>query len=149
VGLQSQAPRGNQALPIGGAFVFQVKWGSRTSDLPVTWYRWYQPGHHCIGAGMRKCIGGETMLNDSRAPEYQAFHNPQAIEAIKWMFSEANRTKRAKLYRTACKLEYRFRQSRGIPREGPWITGRCGHVPVGMWMLNPELRPPSSVAQRG
>ena len=51
------------------------------------------------------------MKGDEKAPHYESFYNPQAIAIMKWINAENNTIKRAKLYRTACRLEYRYRNS--------------------------------------
>ena len=80
------------------------------------------------------------MINVLAAPEYQAFYNDEALKIIDWMFAENNRAKQAKLYRTACKMEYRFRKYHGIPENSPWRRGNVITLPVGMRMRDPKLK---------
>lgn len=63
------------------------------------------------------------MKGDEKAPDYRGFYSFEAIKMIKWMHEETNTTKRAKLYRTACRLEYRFRKHHGIGEDGKWMSG--------------------------
>lgn len=79
------------------------------------------------------------MKGDEKALDYREFYNRAAINMIKWMQEETNTTKRAKLYRTACRLEYRFRKYVGIGKDGIWL----GNLPYRLWAkdLVPKIKP--------
>jgi len=74
--------------------------------------------------------GEEAVRGDELALDYKAFYNTQALKLIDWMYAEKNTTKRAKLYRTACRIEHRFRRYHGISENRPWKTGSCVHLPT-------------------
>ncbi len=73
------------------------------------------------------------------------FNNLEAIKLIQWMYLENNRTKMAKLYRTACRMEYRFRKYNCIPERGVWKKGNVGTFPIGIWILNPANSYPNII----
>jgi len=79
--------------------------------------------------------------NDT-VPKYEAFHNQEAYKAIEWMACENDRIKQARLYRTACRMEKRFRDYHHIPRNGYWRRGSMVSVPSGMWMAFAKRLPP-------
>lgn len=70
--------------------------------------------------------------SEDRAPEYKAFYNDQAYKMIEWMYAENNRTKQAKLYRTACRMEKRFRDYYNVPENRPWSNGCTVTLPRPM-----------------
>ena len=80
------------------------------------------------------------MKGDEKALDYQAVYSPAAIKMIKWMHEETNTTKRAKLYRTACRLEYRFRKYEGIGEDGKWMRGHKPY-PVSAKDFNLKIKP--------
>lgn len=84
-------------------------------------------------------------MKNKPVPDYESFYNPEALKLIQWMYSENNRTKMAKLYRTACRMEYRFRKYNYIPERGIWKRGNVGTFPVGMWILNPANSYPNAI----
>lgn len=73
------------------------------------------------------------MRGDELALDYEAFYNKEAIKLIDWMCAEDNRTKQSKLYRTACRMEHRYRRHHGLPKDdGPCIMGGWVHFPISM-----------------
>jgi hypothetical protein len=65
---------------------------------------------------------------DDSAPDFEDFYNDKAFEILVWMFSEDNHTKRAKLYRTACRVEKRFRVHHGIADYPTTNWDRGGYI---------------------
>lgn len=82
------------------------------------------------------------LLKGESVPDYESFYNLQSVELIRWMYLESNRTKIAKLYRTACGMEYRFRKYNFIPERGVWKRGNVATWPINLHMLNPEISSP-------
>lgn len=88
---------------------------------------------------------GMILLKGEPVPDYESFYNLQSVELIRWMYLESNRTKMAKLYRTACRMEYRFRKYNYIPERGVWKRGDVGTFPVEMWIFNPANSYPNTI----
>lgn len=76
-------------------------------------------------------------------PCYDRFFNPSACELVHWLHEEANTTKRAKLYRTACKLEKRFREYHDLSdRAVRWARRGLVSLPMSMDLFQARSAPP-------
>jgi len=63
-------------------------------------------------------------------PGYDYFYNDNAVQLVIWSIAEAKRKRANKLYRAACRMEYRYREARARggtmnPYRKPVSLTRC------------------------
>ena len=64
-------------------------------------------------------------MKNAIIPEYESFFSDKAIKVIEWSLADKRRIKSSKLYKAACRMECRYRKSRGMfisPDINNWWT---------------------------
>jgi len=81
-------------------------------------------------------------MKDYNVPDYDAFFNNEAMKMAMWSLDEEknNLRKAYKLYKTACRMEKRFRKYHGIIEGVPWRTGNCITLPSPFWFYREKRK---------